>query len=71
MADAKVGKKLCEQCKKKVGLLGIVCRCGKTTCITHSAAEEHSCNFDYKADGLKYLSTTMVTVRADRIEGRI
>lgn len=71
MTDSKSVKKLCEQCKKKVGLLGIVCRCGKMTCISHSAAEEHSCTFDYKADGMKHLSTTMVTVRADRIEGRL
>ncbi len=46
----------CEQCRKRVGLLGIQCRCLKIFCAKHSAAEEHNCTFDYKKEGRKVLA---------------
>ncbi len=56
----------CEECKKKIGIVAIKCRCGKTLCTSHITAEQHACSFDYRAEGLKTLSTTMVTVAGDR-----
>jgi len=38
----------CAECRKKVGLTGIACRCGKVYCGFHRIAEKHSCTFDFK-----------------------
>lgn len=42
-------KKRCWECKKKVGLTAIECRCGFVFCNTHRYADQHSCSFDFKA----------------------
>lgn len=36
-----------EGCKKKVGLIGIDCKCGNRYCIKHSQPEIHACTYDY------------------------
>ncbi len=61
----------CDECKKKVGLMGMKCRCGKCYCVSHIVAEEHNCTYDYKTEGLKTLSTLMVAVVADKMDGRL
>lgn len=40
-------KKKCFECNKKVGLLGLECRCGYTFCTTHRLPEDHRCDFDH------------------------
>jgi hypothetical protein len=47
--DAQKDRTRCFCCKKKVGLLGINCRCGFTFCPSHRYPEQHKCNFDYKS----------------------
>lgn len=42
-------KKRCWECKKKVGLTGITCRCGYVYCSSHRYGDQHNCTFDYKA----------------------
>jgi len=42
-------KKRCMECNKKVGLTGIECRCGYVFCGVHRYADQHNCDFDYKA----------------------
>ncbi|OQR99893.1 hypothetical protein ACHHYP_03983 [Achlya hypogyna] len=42
-------KSRCWDCKKKVGLTGIECRCGYVYCSNHRFADQHNCTFDYKA----------------------
>lgn len=58
-----------EGCKKKLGLLGFLCKCEKNFCSNHRASEVHKCTFDFheqhKKDLLKYMSTA---VRAEKIE---
>jgi len=44
-------KKRCWECKKKVGLTGITCRCGYVFCSSHRYGDQHNCPFDYKAAG--------------------
>lgn len=44
-------KERCEACRKKVGLQGHRCKCGKQFCISHLQAEQHQCSFDHKAEG--------------------
>lgn len=42
-------KKRCWECKKKVGLTAIECRCGFVFCNNHRYADQHKCSFDFKA----------------------
>jgi predicted nucleic acid binding AN1-type Zn finger protein len=42
-------RKRCWECKKKVGLTAIECRCGFVFCGSHRYADQHACTFDYKA----------------------
>ncbi|EGZ16381.1 hypothetical protein PHYSODRAFT_286483 [Phytophthora sojae] len=42
-------KKRCWECKKKVGLTAIECRCGYVFCSSHRYADQHNCSFDFKA----------------------
>ncbi len=41
-------KTRCWQCKRKVGILGIQCKCGFLFCGIHRYADEHKCAFDHK-----------------------
>lgn len=50
-AKAPVDRSRCAECKKKVGLTGIECRCGKVYCGVHRMAEKHACTFDFKSFG--------------------
>ncbi len=61
-------KKRGDQCNKKIGILGIKCRCGKTCCTSHVTAELHECTFDYKTVGQQQLSTMLVHVVPERLE---
>lgn len=36
----------CEQCRKKVGLLGFECKCGGVFCGAHRMASTHCCTFE-------------------------
>lgn len=42
-------KNRCWECKKKVGLTAIECRCGYVFCNSHRYADQHACSFDFKA----------------------
>ncbi|CCI10992.1 hypothetical protein ABG067_005520 [Albugo candida] len=42
-------KNRCWECKKKVGLAAMECRCGYVFCNSHRYADQHQCSFDYKA----------------------
>jgi predicted nucleic acid binding AN1-type Zn finger protein len=57
----------CWGCKKKVGLLGIKCRCGFTFCGTHRYPECHNCEFDYKTMGKEILKVQNPVVVAPKI----
>ncbi|KAL3657527.1 hypothetical protein V7S43_017494 [Phytophthora oleae] len=41
-------KKRCWECKKKVGLTAIECRCGYVFCSLHRFEDQHNCTFDFK-----------------------
>lgn len=42
-------KHRCWECKKKVGLTAMECRCGYVFCNSHRYADQHACTFDFKA----------------------
>jgi len=37
------------ECKKRLVLTDVTCRCGITFCMTHRIGSSHKCTFDYKA----------------------
>lgn len=58
----------CHSCNKKTGLTGFVCKCKNNFCSEHRHAESHSCDFDYKADGLKILNHINIKCVADKVD---
>ena len=36
------------ECKKKLKLSDMECRCGKRFCLKHRLPEDHMCSIDYK-----------------------
>lgn len=59
------------ECKRKLMLTDITCKCDKRYCITHRHPETHSCSFDYKASAIAHLSTILVKANGDRLKERI
>lgn len=53
-------KKKCFECKKKVGFLGIECRCGNIFCNLHRYPENHNCSFDFKSHDRNELRKVVV-----------
>lgn len=58
-------------CKKKLMLTDITCKCGLRYCIGHRFPEIHLCKFDYKASGISQLSTMLVKISADSLKNRL
>tara|TARA_A100001035_G_C27331995_1_gene298852 strand:+ start:170 stop:511 length:342 start_codon:yes stop_codon:yes gene_type:complete len=63
----KSGKKKCALCKKKVGLLGLTCKCGKLFCTNHLHPECHNCSFDHKTKAKEILENKLVKIDAEKI----
>ena len=50
----KMPKRCCmTDCKKKLGVVKMSCKCGKFFCITHRLPENHKCTYDYESEGKK------------------
>lgn len=60
-------KNRCYTCKKKVGLLGFECKCGRLLCASHRQAEEHDCCYDYRAEGKKAIEVANPRVQFAKI----
>ncbi|TYZ65934.1 hypothetical protein PybrP1_007464 [[Pythium] brassicae (nom. inval.)] len=48
-------RRRCWECKVKVGLTAVTCRCDYTFCNKHRYAEEHACAFDFKVSAKRKL----------------
>ncbi|KAM6265722.1 AN1-type zinc finger protein 4 isoform 1-T2 [Porphyrio hochstetteri] len=60
--------KHCFLCGKKTGLAtSFECRCGNNFCATHRYAETHTCTYDYKSAGRRYLQETNPVVSAPKL----
>ncbi|NXH09500.1 ZFAN4 protein, partial [Bucco capensis] len=60
--------KHCFLCGKKTGLTSSYeCRCGNNFCATHRYAETHTCTYDYKSAGRRYLQKTNPVVSAPKL----
>ncbi|KAM9379726.1 AN1-type zinc finger protein 4 [Phaethornis superciliosus] len=64
----KKSTKHCFLCGKKTGLAtSYECRCGNNFCATHRYAETHTCTYDYKSAGRRYLQETNPVVSAPKL----
>jgi hypothetical protein len=64
-------KTRCWQCKKKIGITGIDCKCGFIFCGIHRYPAEHACQFDHKArhqETLRKNNQQIVSKKFDSIE---
>lgn len=61
--------KRCEhtECKKKLMLSDLLCKCERYYCQGHRYAESHSCTFDYKGAANKILEKQLVKTVAQKI----
>lgn len=59
--------KRCFDCNKKVGLLGVKCKCGFVFCNSHRLPENHKCTFDHAWVGKKKLEKEIVKVYNGKI----
>jgi predicted nucleic acid binding AN1-type Zn finger protein len=41
-------RKRCFECRKKVGLAALECKCGFVFCSLHRFPDQHTCDFDFK-----------------------
>ncbi|KAH9251077.1 hypothetical protein BASA81_011152 [Batrachochytrium salamandrivorans] len=63
-----VDRSRCVECKKKVGLAAIECRCGNVYCGAHRPAEKHLCTFDFKQLGRSTIEKQNEKLVAERFE---
>jgi len=65
--------KRCEhgECKQKLKLSDISCKCKKYYCSKHRHFSDHSCEFDYKLDATRILEKQLVKVAGDKIPEKI
>lgn len=63
-------KKRCdaEGCKKRVGVMGFVCRCGGVFCDGHRYPEVHGCEFDHKSSERRKIAVENPVVRGDKLD---
>ena len=66
-----VDRSRCAECKKKVGLTGIECRCGQVYCGAHRMAEKHACTFDFKSFGRTNIEKANEKVVAQSLEDKL
>eukprot|EP00466_Bigelowiella_natans_P006796 jgi/Bigna1/35612/e_gw1.10.84.1 len=60
-------KKRCFQCNKKVGYLGIECRCLFVFCDSHRLPHAHNCKFDRKRRQRSLLTKVNKVVKPSKI----
>ena len=56
-----------DDCRKKVGIMPIVCRCNAIFCSKHRIPESHNCTFDYKTSGKEILQKQNPNVSFEKI----
>lgn len=61
-------KNRCWQCRVKVGVVGLACRCGYVFCPRHHHAEDHKCDFNYQERHKELLSSNNKVVKADKVQ---
>jgi len=71
-SDGDKGKKpkknRCQECRKKVGLTGFTCHCGKMFCSLHRYSDTHDCTFDFKEKGQEEIRKNNPVVKGEKIQ---
>jgi predicted nucleic acid binding AN1-type Zn finger protein len=60
----------CDNCNKKVNLIGYKCKCNGTYCTLHRYPETHKCSFNYQSYGKNQLEHNLIkleTIKLDKI----
>jgi hypothetical protein len=52
-------RKRCFECRKKVGLTALECKCGFVFCGLHRFPDQHQCSFDFKTHDRDNLAKTL------------
>ena len=55
------------KCKKSLLTFDYHCKCGKHFCLKHKDPRDHSCDFDYKAQGKKDIGKDNPVIVQDKI----
>ncbi|KAH9509653.1 AN1-type zinc finger protein 6 [Bulinus truncatus] len=58
----------CMECRKKVGLTGFVCHCGKLFCSLHRYSDTHDCTFDFKEKGQEEIRKNNPVIKGEKIQ---
>lgn len=58
----------CFKCSKRLGPVNFQCKCLYYFCARHRHPEEHSCNFDHKAAGIRKLSEENPMIEAPKFQ---
>mmetsp|Transcript_19456 Transcript_19456/g.68899 ORF Transcript_19456/g.68899 Transcript_19456/m.68899 type:complete len:244 (-) Transcript_19456:304-1035(-) len=61
-------KSRCLTCRKKVGILGFVCKCEALFCEKHRHPDDHACTFDFSSQHKAVLEKRNQRVVADKLE---
>lgn len=61
-------KTRCACCNVKLPITAFPCRCGGFYCGVHRGDVDHKCTFDYRAENMKGLSTSLVKVVGTKVE---
>jgi len=67
-ADTKKKSNRCQLCRKKVGLTGVVCRCGGLFCHLHRYNDAHGCTFNYRQLGAEEIRKNNPVVVGEKIQ---
>ena len=61
-------KTRCDQCKKKLSLTDVACKCDKSFCMAHRHPELHACTFDFVKENQIRLERLNPRVVANKLE---
>jgi predicted nucleic acid binding AN1-type Zn finger protein len=63
-------KKYCcfGECKKKLTLIDMECKCGFKFCSLHRLPESHNCTYDFKKESKVLLAKTLIKVVHEKVE---
>lgn len=66
-------KSRCEfgECKTKLGLTSVPCKCGFSYCSIHRHCESHNCAYDFHGSQKAELTKKLAKVVSDSLENRI
>ena len=60
-----------DDCKRKLLLTDMACKCANRYCLGHRHPETHNCTYDYNKEGIQRLSTMLIKVTSDPLKNRL